>query len=90
MRWNAVVYLLRRSLIVIFATALATAMFVGAQEPKKPAARATAHPSHPKLVVMIVVDQMRGDYVDKFRGQWTGGHKRLIEEGAWFHQAACP
>jgi len=26
---------------------------------------------------MIVVDQMRGDYVDKFGGQWTGGLKRL-------------
>jgi len=39
---------------------------------------------------MIVVDQMRGDYVDKFRGQWTGGLKRLVGEGAWFHEAAYP
>ena len=39
---------------------------------------------------MIVVDQMRGDYVDKLRGQWTGGLKRLVEEGAWFHEAAYP
>jgi predicted AlkP superfamily pyrophosphatase or phosphodiesterase len=39
---------------------------------------------------MIVVDQMRGDYVDKLRGQWTGGLKRLVEEGAWFHEAAFP
>jgi len=39
---------------------------------------------------MIVVDQMRGDYVDKFRGQWTGGLKRLVEEGAWFRDAAYP
>lgn len=44
----------------------------------------------PKLVVMIVVDQMRGDYVEKFRGQWSGGLKRLIEEGAWFRDAAYP
>ena len=44
----------------------------------------------PKLVVMIVVDQMRGDYVDKFRGQWTGGLKRMVEEGAWFREAAYP
>src|SRR5208337_2490259 len=42
------------------------------------------------LVVMIVVDQMRGDYVDKFRGQWTGGLKKLVEEGAWFREAAYP
>jgi predicted AlkP superfamily pyrophosphatase or phosphodiesterase len=39
---------------------------------------------------MIVVDQMRADYVDKFRGQWTGGLKRLVEEGAWFREAAYP
>jgi predicted AlkP superfamily pyrophosphatase or phosphodiesterase len=44
----------------------------------------------PKLVVMIVVDQMRADYVDKFRGQWSGGLKRLLEEGAWFRAAAYP
>ena len=44
----------------------------------------------PKLVVLLVVDQMRGDYVDKFLGQWTGGLKRLVEEGAWFRDAAYP
>jgi predicted AlkP superfamily pyrophosphatase or phosphodiesterase len=44
----------------------------------------------PKLVVLLVVDQMRADYVDKFRFQWTGGLKRLVEEGAWFRDAAYP
>jgi predicted AlkP superfamily pyrophosphatase or phosphodiesterase len=34
--------------------------------------------------------KMRGDYVDKFQGQWTGGLKRLVEEGAWFRDAAYP
>jgi predicted AlkP superfamily pyrophosphatase or phosphodiesterase len=52
------------------------------------AARATA--SRPKLVVIIVVDQMRGDYIDRFQHQWTGGLKRLVQQGAWFHQAAYP
>jgi len=46
--------------------------------------------SRPKLVVLLVVDQMRGDYVDKFLPQWTGGLRRLVEEGAWFHDAAYP
>jgi predicted AlkP superfamily pyrophosphatase or phosphodiesterase len=46
--------------------------------------------SKPKLVVILVVDQMRGDYVDKFQQQWTGGLKRLVNEGAWFHEAAYP
>ena len=44
----------------------------------------------PKLVVVIAVDQMRGDYVDKFQGQWNGGLKRLVEQGAWFRNAAYP
>jgi len=47
-------------------------------------------PAAPKLVVLLVVDQMRGDYVDKFLRQWTAGLKRLVEEGAWFRDAAYP
>jgi hypothetical protein len=39
---------------------------------------------------MIVVDQMRADYVDKFRGQWNGGLKRLLDEGAWYRAAGYP
>ena len=39
---------------------------------------------------MIAVDQMRGDYVDKFLGQWKGGLKRLVEQGAWFRNATYP
>src|SRR5512143_2418779 len=38
----------------------------------------------PKLVVILVVDQMRADYVEKFGQNWTGGLRRLMEEGAWF------
>jgi predicted AlkP superfamily pyrophosphatase or phosphodiesterase len=50
----------------------------------------TTAPAHPKLIVMIVVDQMRADYVDKFSGQWSAGLKRLVEQGAWFREAAYP
>lgn len=76
---------------------LALGLTAGAQaQTQKPApvAKASARPKEtgakPKLVVMLVVDQMRGDYVDKFLGQWTGGLKRLVEEGAWFRDAAYP
>jgi len=47
-------------------------------------------PARPKLVVLLVVDQMRADYVDKFLGQWSGGLRRLVDEGAWFRDAAYP
>jgi len=62
----------------------------GAQAPKSVAVKKPNSPTRPKLVVLLVVDQMRGDYVDKFRGQWTGGLKRLLTEGAWFRAAAYP
>ena len=55
-----------------------------------PAPTAAPTSSRPKLVVLLVVDQMRADYVDKFRSQWTGGLRRLVQEGAWFHDAAYP
>ena len=89
MRWVAIQFV-RETLRVALAGALFTALAFGAQVPRKPPIRNISRPAHPKLVVMIVVDQMRGDYVDKFRGQWTGGLKRLVEEGAWFHEAAYP
>ena len=69
--------------------AIATAKKASPKEPSSEAATRTT-PTRPKLVVMLVVDQMRGDYVDKFQGQWTGGLKRLVEEGAWFRDAAYP
>ena len=44
----------------------------------------------PRLVVFLVVDQMRADYVDRFRSDWTRGLKRLLDQGAWFSRAAYP
>jgi predicted AlkP superfamily pyrophosphatase or phosphodiesterase len=67
------------------------AAFVACAQTEKPTAAKKAAPiARPKLVVMIVVDQMRADYVDKFRSQWTGGLKRLLDQGAWFREAAYP
>jgi predicted AlkP superfamily pyrophosphatase or phosphodiesterase len=65
------------------------------QTPASPVHRPTApvakNPSaRPKLVVLLVVDQMRADYIDKFLPQWTGGLRRMVEEGAWFRNAAYP
>ena len=57
---------------------------------KPPATKAASDATKPKLVVVLVIDQMRGDYIDKFQSQWTGGLKRLVREGAWFHDAAYP
>ena len=44
-------------------------------------------PSQPKLVLAIVVDQCRYDYMTRFRADFTGGLKRLLEQGAVFTNA---
>src|SRR5258708_21525433 len=78
---------------VLALTAIGTALLAigaGAQGSKTQAIKKVEKQTRPKLVVLLVVDQMRGDYVDKFRGQWSGGLKRLLTEGAWFRAAAFP
>jgi len=44
----------------------------------------------PKLIVLLMVDQMRADYVDRYQHQWSGGLRRLLSEGAWFREADYP
>lgn len=41
----------------------------------------------PRLVVVVVVDQMRADYLERFSTEWKGGFKRLREEAAVFAEA---
>ena len=44
-----------------------------------------------KLAVLVVFDQMRGDYLLKWRPQFgTGGFARLQAEGAWFTRCYYP
>src|SRR3954465_4484714 len=44
----------------------------------------------PKLIVILVADQMRVDYLQRYSGKFTGGLRRLIDNGAWFERAAYP
>jgi len=41
----------------------------------------------PRLVVVITVDQLRPDYLDRYRSQLTGGLGRLRRQGAYFVDA---
>ena len=41
----------------------------------------------PKLVVLIVVDQLRGDMLDRYRADLSKGYARLMNGGAWFTNA---
>ena len=51
---------------------------------------ARAQPEAPRLVVVLVVDQMRADYADTYQHQWREGLRRLVDDGAWFENAAYP
>ncbi len=46
---------------------------------------ASAYDAHPKLVVVIVIDQFRGDYLERYRDQFgDGGFRLLLDHGAYF------
>ena len=46
---------------------------------------ASAYNAHPKLVVVIVIDQFRGDYLERYRDQFgDGGFRLLLDHGANF------
>src|SRR5258708_29715191 len=78
---------------VLALTAIGTALLAigaGAQGSKTQAIKKVEKPTKPKLVVLLVVDHMRGDYGDKFRWQSARGLNRLPPEGAWFRAAAHP
>ena len=74
----------RRSLFVAL---LVASVLLGARVP------AAANPGlagRPKLVVLIVVDQMRADYLERFSADFQNGFKRLMKNGEWFTHAAYP
>jgi hypothetical protein len=56
-----------------------------------PLAAQAAQPApaaRPRLVVAIAVDQLRGDYMDRFRPYFgRGGFNLFLQRGAWFAEA---
>jgi len=61
--------------------------------PAKPAAGPESTPAPnerpvvPKLILLLVVDQFRADYLDRFHTEYTGGLKRLLDHSAVFGDA---
>jgi Type I phosphodiesterase / nucleotide pyrophosphatase len=46
---------------------------------------ASAYNARPKLVVVIVIDQFRGDYLERYRDQFgEGGFRLFLDHGAYF------
>jgi hypothetical protein len=45
----------------------------------------SAYNGHPKLVIVIMIDQFRGDYLERYRDQFgEGGFRLLLDHGANF------
>jgi predicted AlkP superfamily pyrophosphatase or phosphodiesterase len=72
-----------KPVIAVLAFVFLATLTLRAQQPNPPAQR-------PKLVVVLVVDQMRADYIDRFRDRWRAGLRRLVDQGAWLRNAAFP
>jgi len=53
-------------------------------------APAQAQPTKPSLVVVLVSDQMRADYLTRYGGEFQHGLKTLMTAGAWYQHAAYP
>jgi arylsulfatase A-like enzyme len=51
-----------------------------------PRARATAYDDHPKLVIILVLDQFRADYLERYRTDFKAAHgfNLFLNHGAWF------
>ncbi len=46
---------------------------------------ASAYNAHPKLIVVIVIDQFRGDYLERYRDQFgDAGFRTFMDHGAYF------
>jgi Type I phosphodiesterase / nucleotide pyrophosphatase len=53
--------------------------------PWTPLARASAYDAHPKLVIILVIDQFRADYLDRYRADLKGrGFRLFLDHGAYF------
>ncbi|PYX22515.1 MAG: alkaline phosphatase family protein, partial [Acidobacteria bacterium] len=61
---------MKGSLRPLFASLLAYTLFCSSFARL---ANASAYNGHPKLIVIIVIDQFRGDYLERYRDQFVEG-----------------
>lgn len=72
-------------LVALFLLAAAGALWIA------PELAPAQQPKTPRLAVILVFDQMRGDYLERWQALFgPGGFKRLQEEGAWFTNCHYP
>jgi hypothetical protein len=70
---------------------LACLLFVVWEAPSQGLAPNPRDPLSPRLAVLVVFDQMRGDYLERWRSLFgEGGFRRLQTEGVWFQNCHLP
>jgi predicted AlkP superfamily pyrophosphatase or phosphodiesterase len=53
--------------------------------PSTPLAWSSAYDAHPRLIVVLVVDQLRADALDRYRADFKGrGFRLFLDKGAYF------
>jgi predicted AlkP superfamily pyrophosphatase or phosphodiesterase len=72
---------MRRLLLVILAA--------GAWQPAAGSGQPDAT-TRPKLLVLVVADQMRADHLATFQHRWKRGFRVLLDQGAYFPRAEYP
>ena len=75
-----------RGMRAVAALACAAALVFGSD--REPASAQGKKP--PRLIVIVVVDQMRADYLEWYRKNFTAGFDRLLRQGAVYTDAAYP
>ena len=75
---------------LVSASALALLLATSLAYPLRGRALQRTPAGSPKLVVILVADQMRTDYLERYTEKFTGGLRRLMRDGAWFQRAAYP
>ena len=83
--------LLKRSLVLSLCAALVLSVPATLVGQAASPSRANPAPQRPKLVVVVVIDQFRTDFLDRFRNRFgPGGFNRLMREGAYFSECFYP
>lgn len=73
------------ALALLAVTLSAATLAAPACSAARPAPDADTGP--PRLVLVVAVDQLRADYLERFRPLFSGGFRRLLERGAVFTNA---
>ena len=83
---------LRRTAVAAALSLLGPGCGRPAPAPEPPVASAPAAVPEPcRLAVLVVFDQLRGDYLERWRPLWgEGGFRRLQADGAWFTNCHYP